>query len=195
MSLEGGRLAKSILPIFDANEQTEKDHGIPVKGMGVDKEKQLAAKIKGMRAEDFVSYFRDEMTKEGVTKSDTEKIKSVVDGLKDKVTSSICRLAMSDSAEDRASASSVIYGVKHRGDIELKLESTTGNGFKKLLNNLMNKEIGRLYQGSEDESYKKDAEVVKLYIMGNMHKTGDYKIDSDVVKDAVKAVFGNTAIT
>ncbi|CAL9917501.1 hypothetical protein LSO2F_300005 [Candidatus Liberibacter solanacearum] len=43
MSLEGGRLAKSILPIFDANEQTEKDHGIPVKGMGVDKEKQLAA--------------------------------------------------------------------------------------------------------------------------------------------------------
>ncbi|KQC48726.1 hypothetical protein AP064_05040 [Candidatus Liberibacter solanacearum] len=193
LSLEAGQLASSVLPIFDANEKTEKDHSVIVKGMGTDKERQLSEKIKGERAEDFVSYFRDEMTKEGVTKSDIEKIKSVVDGMKDKVTSSICRLAMSDSAEARASAIPVISGVKHRGDIELKLESSKGNGVKKLFNNLINKEIGQLYQGSEDANYKQDAEVIKLYIMGNMHKTGDYTMNGEVVRDAVKAVFGNTA--
>ncbi|MFT4325129.1 MAG: hypothetical protein AB3P25_01875 [Candidatus Liberibacter psyllaurous] len=38
LSLEVGQLASSILPIFDANEQMEKEHGVIVKGMGTDKD-------------------------------------------------------------------------------------------------------------------------------------------------------------
>ncbi|WP_446097989.1 hypothetical protein [Candidatus Liberibacter asiaticus] len=188
LNLETGKLGDSLVSYSLFAQETEKKHGVIVNGIGASGEKQLSDRLWGTKASDFVQFFKSET--DGLCREDKERAKHVLSHLKDGSLAGVALLSLGEEQE-REVARTIAVGKKRYEDVKSQYKSQLGSDFDAHFYRLINKEIGKLYS-SEDESYKRDAEIIKHHSSGSMKKSGSVKLSSDIVKDSVKAVLGNT---
>lgn len=130
--------------------------------------------------------------------SDTDK-DSTIDAfakMKDPAVSSVALLSTEFSSEATSASHTIALGAKHRKDVEAQMKASGKDAeFDKEAKRLFQKNMGSLYVDNDTARFEQDFEVVKSYLVGKMHESGDYKIDQYKMEDAVKKVMGNLPVS
>ncbi|MBY7649991.1 MAG: hypothetical protein C4617_05885 [Candidatus Liberibacter europaeus] len=132
-----------------------------------------------------------------LTDGDKQSVSTAYDKLQDNTLASALSLSTEFSGEANRSAHTIIVGAKNKAEVE-KLYKAHPNSDNKSFDThytpLIANQLSGLQGNSIGGSFERDAEAIKLFILGNMKSTGDYKLSKNRVDEAIKMVLGNTIV-
>ncbi|MFV0256810.1 hypothetical protein [Candidatus Liberibacter solanacearum] len=193
----GGDLAERVSIL----KGVDKKFGLKSSVFSKEDEGLFLKKLQNSNSHEFIK----EMSRvwDGVNEADKDKIRYSYNKIDDPALSSLLVLTTNNDPTTKEVASSIAVGGKHRKDLVTKFKTEAKVDFKEFYAAKIRKRVNEIYSNGESNidttgkllGEEKSAQVLELYILGEMHRSGDYsrKVDATIDK-AMRAVLGGSPI-
>ncbi|KJZ81584.1 hypothetical protein AP064_05535 [Candidatus Liberibacter solanacearum] len=182
-------------------KQIDKKFGLNSSVFSKDDETLFLKKLKGSNSHEFIK----DMSRvwDGTNEADKDKVLYSYNKIDDPALSSILTFTTQNDPTAKEVASTIAVGAKHRKDIETNFKTESKVGFKDAYSSRIRKRVGELYSNGESTfdttgkflGAEKEAQALELYILGDMHKSGDYsRKANERIDKALKAALGGASI-
>ncbi|WP_407041727.1 hypothetical protein [Candidatus Liberibacter solanacearum] len=193
----GGDLAERVSLL----KGIDKKFGLNSSVFSKDDEKLFLKKLQRSNSHEFIK----DMSRvwDGANRADKGKILYSYNKIDDPALSSILVFTTKNDPMAKAVASTIAVGGKHRNDLVTKFNTEAKLSFKDVYSSKIRKRVNDLYNNGESNidttgkflGEEKEAQAIELYILGEMHRSGDYSRKADEKIDkAMKAVLGGSII-